>query len=66
MGYKLELTNYSHYKHDQLEQAMAEAVNSKRDAYQETVRRGNAEKNAIDAIRRVPFLLLSSYYFCNV
>ena len=52
--------------YDQLEQAMAEAVNSKRDAYQETVRRGNAEKNAIDAIRRVPFLLLSSYYFCNV
>ncbi|KHN26961.1 U-box domain-containing protein 33-like isoform X2 [Glycine soja] len=38
--------------YDQLEQAMAEAVNSKRDAYQETVRRGNAEKNAIDAIRR--------------
>lgn len=50
----------------QLEQAMAEASNARRDAYQETVRRSKAEKDAIDAIHRVTILLLSSYYFCNV
>ncbi|KAK7274409.1 hypothetical protein RIF29_15495 [Crotalaria pallida] len=38
--------------YDQLEQAMAEAENAKRDAYHETIRRGKAEKEAIDAIRR--------------
>ncbi|XP_020217130.1 U-box domain-containing protein 33 isoform X2 [Cajanus cajan] len=38
--------------YDQIEQAMAEAANARRDAYQETVRRGKAEKDAIDAIRR--------------
>ncbi|KAL3026705.1 hypothetical protein AAZX31_03G008200 [Glycine max] len=36
----------------QLEQVMAEASNARRDAYQETVRRGKAEKDAIDAIHR--------------
>ncbi|XP_061341263.1 U-box domain-containing protein 33-like isoform X2 [Gastrolobium bilobum] len=38
--------------YDQLEQAMAEAENARRDAYQETVTSGIAQKNAIDAIRR--------------
>ncbi|XP_020208178.1 pentatricopeptide repeat-containing protein At2g17670 [Cajanus cajan] len=32
--------------------AMAEATNARRDAYQETVRRGKVENDAIDAIRR--------------
>ncbi|KAG6663518.1 U-box domain-containing protein 33-like [Carya illinoinensis] len=35
-----------------LEKAMAEAINAKQEAFQETVNRGKAEKNAIDAIRR--------------
>ncbi|KAI4355079.1 hypothetical protein L6164_003887 [Bauhinia variegata] len=39
--------------YDQLDQAMAEADNARRDAYQESVRRGKAEKDAIEAIRRV-------------
>lgn len=39
--------------YDQLEQAMVEAENARRDAYEETIRRGKAEKDAIDAIRRV-------------
>ncbi|XP_061341300.1 U-box domain-containing protein 33-like isoform X2 [Gastrolobium bilobum] len=38
--------------YDQLEQAMAEAEIARLDAYQETVRRGIAQKDAIDAIRR--------------
>lgn len=38
-----------------LEKAMAEAINAKQEAFQETVNRGKAEKNAIDAIRRVNF-----------
>ncbi|KAJ1429592.1 Zinc finger, RING/FYVE/PHD-type [Sesbania bispinosa] len=38
--------------YDQLEQAMAEAENARRDAFQETLRRGKAEKDGIDAIRR--------------
>ncbi|KAI4328794.1 hypothetical protein L6164_021123 [Bauhinia variegata] len=37
---------------DQLEQVMAEADNARWDAYQETVRRGKAEKDSIEAIRR--------------
>ncbi|KAL2335977.1 hypothetical protein Fmac_010423 [Flemingia macrophylla] len=40
----------AHY--DRIKQAMTEAANARRDAYQETVRRGKAEKDAIDAIRR--------------
>ncbi|KAK9273562.1 hypothetical protein L1049_018372 [Liquidambar formosana] len=36
----------------QLEQAMAEAENARREAFEETVRRGKAEKDAIEAIRR--------------
>ena len=53
--------------YDQLEQAMGEAENARRDTYQETIRRGKAEKSAIDAIRRVTVLLLSaSYSSCNV
>ncbi|OIW21427.1 hypothetical protein TanjilG_03461 [Lupinus angustifolius] len=39
--------------YDQLEQVMAEAENARRDAYHEIVRRGKAEKEAIDAIRKV-------------
>ncbi|KAJ1408635.1 Rossmann-like alpha/beta/alpha sandwich fold [Sesbania bispinosa] len=48
--------------YDQLEQAMAEAENATRNAYQETCRRGKAEKDAIEAIRRVTVLLLSASY----
>lgn len=32
---------------------MAEAENAKREAFEESIRRGKAEKDAIDAIRRV-------------
>ncbi|CAL0315073.1 unnamed protein product [Lupinus luteus] len=39
--------------YDQLEQVMAKAENARWDAYHETVRRGKAEKDAIDAIRKV-------------
>ncbi|KAK7389946.1 hypothetical protein VNO78_25243 [Psophocarpus tetragonolobus] len=42
----------AHALYDQLEQAMAEAANARQDAYQEAVRRGKAEKAAIDAIRK--------------
>ncbi|KAK7340261.1 hypothetical protein VNO77_20960 [Canavalia gladiata] len=38
--------------YDQLQQAMAEAANATENAYHETVRRGRAEKEAIEAIRR--------------
>ncbi|XP_004492744.1 U-box domain-containing protein 33 isoform X2 [Cicer arietinum] len=38
--------------YDQLEQAMSEAHNATRNAYQETFRRGKAEKEAIEAIRK--------------
>ncbi|KAJ7951146.1 putative U-box domain-containing protein kinase family protein [Quillaja saponaria] len=38
--------------YDQLEQAMAEAENARREAYQETLRRGKAEKDAIEAMRK--------------
>ncbi|KAE9605398.1 hypothetical protein Lal_00024550 [Lupinus albus] len=38
--------------YDKLDQAMAEAENARRDEYHEIVRRGKAEKEAIDAIRR--------------
>ncbi|ONI23124.1 hypothetical protein PRUPE_2G170900 [Prunus persica] len=38
--------------YDHLEQAMAEAENAKREAFREGIRRGKAEKDAIDAIRR--------------
>ncbi|KAI3493482.1 hypothetical protein L1887_41874 [Cichorium endivia] len=39
--------------YDQLIQAMAEADNSKRDAFEESIRRRKAEKDAIEAKRRV-------------
>lgn len=48
--------------YDQLEQSMAEAENATRHAYQETFRRGRAEKDAIEAIRRVTVLLWSASY----
>lgn len=38
--------------YDQLDQAMAEAGNLKREAFEESVRRGKAEKDAVEAIRR--------------
>ncbi|KAM6601120.1 hypothetical protein CsatA_020729 [Cannabis sativa] len=38
--------------YDHLEQAFSEAENAKREAFHEAVRRGKAEKDAIDAIRR--------------
>ncbi|CAL5381937.1 unnamed protein product [Camellia sinensis] len=38
--------------YDQLEQAMVEADNSRREAFEESKRRRKAEKDAIDAIRR--------------
>ncbi|KAJ0113486.1 hypothetical protein Patl1_00456 [Pistacia atlantica] len=38
--------------YDQLEQAMAEAENSRREAFAEALRRGKAEKDAIEAFRR--------------
>lgn len=39
--------------YDLLEQAMVEAENARLDAYQEAVKRGKAEKEAIDAMRKV-------------
>lgn len=48
--------------YDQLEQAMSEANNATRHAYQETFRRGKAEKDAIEAIRRVTVLFLCIKY----
>lgn len=41
--------------YEQLMQAMAEADNSKRDAFEESIRRRKAEKDAIEAKRRVKF-----------
>ncbi|KAM7508648.1 hypothetical protein LguiA_019101 [Lonicera macranthoides] len=38
--------------YDRIEQAMAEAEKSRRDAYEESIRRRKAEKDAIEAIRR--------------
>ncbi|KAJ4843644.1 hypothetical protein Tsubulata_020159 [Turnera subulata] len=41
--------------YDQLEHAMAEAANSRREAFDEAVRRSKAEKEAIEAIRKAKF-----------
>lgn len=41
--------------YDQLERTMAEAESSRREAFEESIRRRKAEKNAIEAIRRVKF-----------
>ncbi|GAV81731.1 Pkinase domain-containing protein/U-box domain-containing protein [Cephalotus follicularis] len=38
--------------YEQLEQAMTEAENSRREAFEEAIRRGKAEKGAIEAIRK--------------
>ncbi|GKG63701.1 hypothetical protein Tco_0645094, partial [Tanacetum coccineum] len=38
--------------YDQLEQAMAEADTYKRDAFEESIRRRKAEKDAMDARRK--------------
>lgn len=42
--------------HDKIRQATSEAQSSKREAVAENVRRRKAEKNALDAIKRVSFL----------
>ncbi|KAI3436919.1 uncharacterized protein J3R85_005961 [Psidium guajava] len=47
----MEGSNNELYK--QLDRAMAEAANAKREAYEEWIRRQEAEKTAIDATRRV-------------
>ncbi|XVF22541.1 hypothetical protein REPUB_Repub12eG0181000 [Reevesia pubescens] len=39
--------------YDQLQQVMEEAANSRREAFEEAVRRAKAEKDALEAIRRV-------------
>lgn len=39
--------------YEQLDQAMAEADNAAQNAFQETVRRRKAEKDAVEAIRKV-------------
>ena len=39
--------------YDKLKQAMEEVENSRREAFEESVRRRKAEKEAIDAFRRV-------------
>lgn len=39
--------------YDHLDHAMAEAENAKREAFEEALRRGKAEKDVIDAMRRV-------------
>lgn len=41
--------------YDQLVQARTEGDNSKREAFEESIRRMKAEKDAIEAIRRVNF-----------
>jgi len=40
----------------QLEQAMLEVANAKHESYQETFKRVKAEREAIDAVRKVIFL----------
>jgi hypothetical protein len=50
---------------DQLEKATAEASNARREAFQETINRGKAEKDAINAIRRVN-LLYPLYFFITI
>ena len=49
--------------YDQLEQAMAEAENSRREAFEESTRLRKAKKDAIDAVRRVSFLLYAVVSF---
>ena len=41
--------------YDQLELAMSEAENSRREAFEESMRRRKAEKEAMEAIRKVGF-----------
>ncbi|KAI3703195.1 hypothetical protein L1987_73099 [Smallanthus sonchifolius] len=49
----LQETGMNDELYDQLIQAMAEADNSKKDAFEESIRRRKAEKDAIEAKRRV-------------
>lgn len=41
---------------------MVQAESSRREAFEEAVRRGKAEKDAIEAIHRVKFLVRLSYF----
>ena len=41
--------------YDQLELAMSEAENARREAFEESMRRRKAEKEAMEAIRKVGF-----------
>lgn len=52
--------------YDQIAQAMAEADNSKREAFEESIKRRKAEKAAIDAIRRVKFYWKCTTFFSFV
>lgn len=52
--------------YEQLEQARAEAENATLNAYQETVRRRKAEKDAFEAIRKVTVWLLSAYFTSSI
>jgi len=45
---------------------MAEAEDASLTAYKETVRRRNAEKEAIEAIRKVIIWLLSAYFTSSI
>lgn len=54
--------------YDRIEQAMAEAEKSRRDAYEESIRRRKAEKDAIEAIRRVNISQYAHFFpfWCRV
>ena len=46
---------------NQLDQAIIEAETAKREAFEESMRRRKAEKDAIEAIRKVKFLARHSF-----
>ena len=48
--------------YDQFEQVMGETENARQDAYQESVRCGKAEKDAIDVMSRVISLLYGAAF----
>lgn len=49
------------YEH--LEQAMEEAENSKRQAFEESTRRRKAEKDTVDALHKVSLFIFSFFLF---
>lgn len=51
--------------YDQLEQAMAEAVNSRLEALKEAGRRVKAEKDAVQAMRRVYFSFMNYLFLLS-